>query len=118
MDYDAGETYFRLIISVDSGSDSLEVTAAITVSPVNEHPPLFNIPDVHVLSEDVVVGTTISSLMATDLDAAPHAIVEYQLASGTCNMLYLAHSFKTISLHGYLSYYIVQFTPVFTLTCE
>ena len=91
MDYDAGETYFHLVIGVDSGSDSLEVIVAITVSPVNEHPPIFNIPDVLVLSEDVVVGTTISSLMATDLDAAPHGIVEYQLASGTFRLFKLLY---------------------------
>ena len=83
MDYDSGETSFRLVISVDSGTDSLEVSVAVTVSPVNEHTPVFNVPVTLVLREDVAVGTTISSLIATDQDAAPHAIVKFQLASGT-----------------------------------
>ena len=82
MDYDSGETFFRLVISVDSGADTLEVSVAVTVSPVNEHTPVFNVPDTVVLREDVAVGTTISSLIATDRDAVPHAIVKYQLASG------------------------------------
>ena len=82
VDYDAGENFFRLVIGVDSGPDSLEVTVAVTVTPVNEDPPVFNVPDVLVLSEDAAVGTTISSLKATDQDIAPHDIVKYEMASG------------------------------------
>ena len=63
------------------------MSVSVTVTAVNEHEPIFNTPSAESLPENAVLGTSISSLVATDNDASPHDIVKYAISSG--NILYV-----------------------------
>lgn len=56
---------------------------AVTVTAVNESPPIFAEANVNVtLREDSELGTTIATMEAQDEDSYPHSITEYRISSG------------------------------------
>ena len=82
VDYDSGQISFTLIIGATSRADTVDIAIYVEVTPVNEHTPEFNTPGVTRLPENVAIGTTISSLVATDEDSPPHGLNKYVLSSG------------------------------------
>ena len=83
LDFDNGDKYFTLVINVAGGDDSIEVTVAVRVTPVNEHTPVFTDSNVDVsLDEDAELGTIVTTMEAHDLDIPPHDIVRYSISTG------------------------------------
>ena len=86
MDYDEqGDDYFELVIGVQGGDDSLDVTVSVTVSAVNEFTPNFTENNVAVqVSENEASGKSVVTMEAHDGDSKPHDIIRYSISSGTC----------------------------------
>ena len=65
------------------GADSIDIIVSITVSAVNEFTPNFTDDNVVVqVSENVVSGTTVTTMEASDGDSEPHDIIRYSISSG------------------------------------
>ena len=89
LDYDEqGDDYFELVIGVQGGDDSIDVTVSVTVSAVNEFTPNFTDNNVVVsVSESAATGSTVATMEATDGDAEPHGIVRYSISSGKISLI-------------------------------
>ncbi|KAL0994901.1 hypothetical protein UPYG_G00129030 [Umbra pygmaea] len=85
LDFEATPLYNLTVVVSDRGvpQRSSSVAAVITVSDVNDNPPVFGRGDYTVsLSEGAGTGTEILRLTATDPDSTPNAEVQYMISSG------------------------------------
>uniref|UniRef100_A0A8C1TQV9 Protocadherin-16 n=1 Tax=Cyprinus carpio TaxID=7962 RepID=A0A8C1TQV9_CYPCA len=85
LDFEALSRYNLTIAVSDRGvpQRSSSVPAIITVTDVNDNPPIFGRAEYIVsLSEGAAAGTEILRVTATDPDSAPYAEVQYSISSG------------------------------------
>ncbi|TRY99245.1 hypothetical protein DNTS_022810, partial [Danionella cerebrum] len=85
LDFEALSHYNLTIAVSDRGvpQRSSSVPAIITVTDVNDNPPVFGRAEyVVALSEGAAAGTEIVRVTATDPDSAPYAEVQYSISSG------------------------------------
>ncbi len=85
LDFEALSRYNLTIAVSDRGvpQHSSSVPAIITVTDVNDNPPVFGRAEYIVsLSEGAAAGTEILRVTATDPDSAPYAEVQYSISSG------------------------------------
>lgn len=85
LDFETMSRYNLTIVVSDRGvpQRSSSVPAVITVSDVNDNPPVFSRADYLVaLSEGAGSGTEVLRLTATDPDSAPNAEIQYSISSG------------------------------------
>lgn len=85
LDFEALSRYNLTIAVSDRGvpQHSSSVPAIITVTDVNDNPPVFGRAEYIVsLSEGAAAGTEVLRVTATDLDSAPYAEVQYSISSG------------------------------------
>uniref|UniRef100_A0A4W4G0C1 Protocadherin-16 n=1 Tax=Electrophorus electricus TaxID=8005 RepID=A0A4W4G0C1_ELEEL len=85
LDFEATAHYNLTVVVSDRGvpQRSSSVPAVITVSDVNDNPPVFGRAEYMVaLSEEAAAGTEILRLSATDSDSAPNAQIQYSISSG------------------------------------
>ncbi|KAL0182614.1 hypothetical protein M9458_021989, partial [Cirrhinus mrigala] len=85
LDFEALSRYNLTIAVSDRGvpQRSSSVPAIITVTDVNDNPPVFSRAEYIVsLSEGAAAGTEILRVTATDPDSAPYAVVQYSISSG------------------------------------
>ncbi|XP_054639199.1 protocadherin-16-like [Dunckerocampus dactyliophorus] len=85
VDFESKPLYNLTVVVSDRGvpQKSSSVAAVITISDVNDNPPVFSRAEYTVsLSEGAVAGTEIIRLTATDPDSAPNAEVQYTISSG------------------------------------
>uniref|UniRef100_A0A673K804 Protocadherin-16 n=1 Tax=Sinocyclocheilus rhinocerous TaxID=307959 RepID=A0A673K804_9TELE len=85
LDFEALSCYNLTIAVSDRGvpQRSSSVPAIITVTDVNDNPPVFGRAEYIVsLSEGAAAGTEILRVTATDPDSAPYAEVQYSISSG------------------------------------
>lgn len=85
LDFEALSRYNLTIAVSDRGvpQRSSSVPAIITVTDVNDSPPVFGRAEYIVsLSEGAAAGTEILRVTATDPDSAPYAEVQYSISSG------------------------------------
>ncbi|KAI7793262.1 putative protocadherin-16 [Triplophysa rosa] len=79
-------SHYNLTIAVsDRGSPqrSSSVPAIVTITDVNDNPPVFGRAEYIVaLNEGAAAGTEILRVIATDPDSAPYAEVQYSISSG------------------------------------
>ena len=70
LDYEMHQSYQFVAQAVDSGSPSLtgSATIRITLSNINDNPPVFSIPNPPSVSESSSPGTTITYIQASDPD--------------------------------------------------
>lgn len=76
-------TYSLLVTATeDSGGFSTSVELTIHVTDVNDNPPKFELPDyqAHNIDEDVIRGTSILKVKATDADHGQNAEIEYSVS--------------------------------------
>ena len=84
LDRESTEFYVFEIIAEDGGSPPMRssVPVNITVTDVNDNAPIFSqVSYMSNVTENVPVGTLVSSVEAFDDDAAENAMIEYSLAS-------------------------------------
>ena len=86
LDFEQVITYSRTLIATDSGTPPLSTSATLTVSvtDVNDNPPQFT-QDSYAASvpEDILPGSMILTVTATDADSSSNAAVTYSLAGGS-----------------------------------
>ncbi|KAK2828340.1 hypothetical protein Q5P01_019374 [Channa striata] len=85
LDFETKPLYNLTVVVSDRGvpQRSSSVAAVITISDVNDNPPVFSRAEYTVsLSEGAAAGTEIIRLTATDPDSTPHAEVQYTISSG------------------------------------
>lgn len=85
LDFEALSRYNLTIAVSDRGvpQRSSSVPAIITVTDVNDNPPVFGRAEYIVaLSEGAAAGTEFLRVTATDPDSAPYAEVQYSISSG------------------------------------
>lgn len=85
LDFEALSHYNLTIAVSDRGSPqrSSSVPAVITITDVNDNPPVFGRAEYIVaLNEGAAGGTEILRVTATDPDSAPYAEVQYSISSG------------------------------------
>ncbi|XP_055064438.2 protocadherin-16 [Misgurnus anguillicaudatus] len=85
LDFEALSHYNLTIAVSDRGvpQRSSSVPAIITITDVNDNPPVFGRAEYAVaLSEGAAAGTEILRVTATDPDSAPYAAVQYSISSG------------------------------------
>ena len=85
MDYDApgSAKKYELVINVEDGQHSVEVSVMVIINPVNEHPPVFTPVGVTFTeAEDMSVGSFIGIHSATDADYDPSNAIQYRIAEG------------------------------------
>lgn len=80
LNWDGGTLTYALDVRVSDGTKSFDVPVAISVTPVNDGPPVFS-PTAHTVSyaENIGVDSIIYTYAATDVDFSPHGIVEYSI---------------------------------------
>ncbi|KAK7925920.1 hypothetical protein WMY93_008230 [Mugilogobius chulae] len=87
LDYEATQ-YYRLTVKATdtlTGAKS-DVDVDIVVLDVNDNPPLFqNTSYSAILSENVMIGTTVLQVFALDQDTEKNALVSYQILSDIYN---------------------------------
>ena len=94
LDYDAVRSYSLTITVTDGGVSSLstEVSVHVSVSPVNEHSPVFTNSGTYVVSvpEDTSLGTEITRVTANDADDSghTHGRVVYSIVSGNTGFFF------------------------------
>ena len=94
LDYDAVRSYSLTITVTDGGVSSLstEVSVHVSVSPVNEHSPVFTNSGAYVVSvpEDTSLGTEIIRVSANDADDSgqAHGRVVYSIVSGNTGFFF------------------------------
>ena len=94
LDYETGTSYSLSITVSDGGVSSLSslVSVHITVSPVNEHTPIFTNSGTYSASvpEDTSLGTEIIRVAANDADDSAHAHgrVVYSIVSGNTGFFF------------------------------
>lgn len=84
LDRESIEVYVFEVVAEDGGSPPMRssVPVNITVTDANDNAPIFSQASyMSNITENVPVGTLVSSVVAFDSDAAENAIVEYSLAS-------------------------------------
>ncbi|XP_053297977.1 protocadherin-16 [Pleuronectes platessa] len=85
LDFETKPLYNLTVVVSDRGvpQRSSSVAAVITISDVNDNPPVFSSAEYTVsLSEGAAAGTEIIRLTATDPDSTPNAEVQYTISSG------------------------------------
>uniref|UniRef100_A0A672QNI7 Protocadherin-16 n=1 Tax=Sinocyclocheilus grahami TaxID=75366 RepID=A0A672QNI7_SINGR len=85
LDFEALSRYNLTIAVSDRGvpQRSSSVPAIITITDVNDNPPVFGRAEYIVsLSEGAAAGTEVLRVTATDPDSAPYAEVQYSISSG------------------------------------
>ncbi|XP_028277727.1 protocadherin-16 [Parambassis ranga] len=85
LDFETKQLYNLTVVVSDRGvpQRSSSVAAVITISDVNDNPPVFGRAEYAVsLSEGAAAGTEVIRLTATDLDSTPNAEVQYTISSG------------------------------------
>ncbi|XP_029029135.1 protocadherin-16-like [Betta splendens] len=85
LDFETKPLYNLTVVVSDRGvpQRSSSVAAVITISDVNDNPPVFSRAEYTVsLSEGAAAGTEIIRLTATDPDSTPNAEVQYTISSG------------------------------------
>ena len=84
LDRESTEFYEFDIIAEDGGSPPMRssVPVNVTVTDANDNAPIFSQPSyISNMTENVPVGTVVTSIEALDNDAAESAVIEYSLAS-------------------------------------
>ncbi|XP_033747330.1 neural-cadherin-like [Pecten maximus] len=79
-DYDVGETFFNVSVTVTDGVNSDVCYVQVTVEDVNDNAPVFS--DINVLqggnfSEDTAVNTVVANFTASDIDSGDNKIFEF-----------------------------------------
>ncbi|XP_060076019.1 putative neural-cadherin 2 [Ylistrum balloti] len=79
-DFDIGETFFNISVTVTDGTNSAICYVEVTVEDVNDNAPVFS--DIHVrqggnISEDISVNTEIANFTATDIDSGDNQAFEF-----------------------------------------
>uniref|UniRef100_A0A8C6NV07 Protocadherin-16 n=1 Tax=Nothobranchius furzeri TaxID=105023 RepID=A0A8C6NV07_NOTFU len=85
LDFEVVPTYNLIVVVSDRGvpQRSSSVSILISVTDVNDNPPVFSRTDYSVvLSEGTAAGTEVLHLSATDPDSAPNGEVQYSVSSG------------------------------------
>lgn len=94
LDYEAVRSYSLTITVTDGGVSSLstEVSVHVSVSPVNEHSPVFTKSGAYVVSvpEDTSLGTEITRVTTNDADDSgyAHGRVVYSIVSGNTGFFF------------------------------
>ncbi|KAL4226469.1 hypothetical protein ACF0H5_014452 [Mactra antiquata] len=85
LDRETTATYKLLVEAVDGGTVNLTATATVSVviTDVNDNSPVFNTADNTVnINEDVVIGSTVATVTATDADIGDAGAIEFSIVSG------------------------------------
>ncbi len=101
LDYETTTSYTLVVECTDT--DLLTDTAMIfvTVTPVNEHTPIFQFLQVSV-QEHSIVGTLVTQLMWMDNDAGSDGEVSFNITSGNTNNVFLLTNDGRILVSGLL----------------
>ncbi|KAI6657178.1 protocadherin Fat 4-like [Oopsacas minuta] len=86
LDRETVGSFSLLIIATDAGSPSLtsNVSLDITVQDVNDNPPIFSPASyAETVLENIIIGTSITTVVATDRDEGANMQISYSLFSGT-----------------------------------
>ena len=84
LDYEVATLYVFEILCADHGTPQLLASAVVNVEvvPVNEFTPSFHLPSYNItVVEDVVIGSSILTLTAFDMDSGPDGKLTYSLSS-------------------------------------
>lgn len=86
LDYETAQSY-RLTLECRDGGEPVQtanIVVPISVIPVNEHSPVFSMPEYTVtISEDIPPNTQIDMpIQATDADLPPHGDLTYSISDG------------------------------------
>ncbi|XP_070614234.1 protocadherin-23-like [Erythrolamprus reginae] len=101
LDRERCSSYKLLILASDHRAAHLNATAtvSISISDVNDNPPVFTRLEYHVhVRDDFPVGNYITSVSAYDYDAGINADITYNIASGNDNGHFLLEG-KSGSIH-------------------
>ena len=82
VDYDTAPTSYSLQIDVSDGTTTKTLNIYITLTAVNEATPNFASNPTTTINENLPAGTSVYTYVASDTDAAPHAIETYAISSG------------------------------------
>ncbi|KAF7244105.1 Protocadherin-23, partial [Varanus komodoensis] len=85
LDRERSSSYQLLILASDHGTPSLNSTAtvSITVLDINDNPPVFTNLEYHVhVRENILVGSHITAVSASDYDAGSNADITYSIVAG------------------------------------
>ena len=81
--------YFINVTATDSAGSSTVFPIIIQVTDVNDNSPQFSQDSYEVeIAENVVVGTPVVQINATDLDSGLNGLIEYMILSGNENNLF------------------------------
>ncbi|XP_012811431.2 protocadherin-23 [Xenopus tropicalis] len=90
-----------LIVAMDNGSPPLTSTAmlSVTILDVNNYAPTFSEDIYYVnVSEDALVGDTVLTLTAMDLDWSPkNALIDFSIIGGNAHNLFYLESSEVLS---------------------
>jgi hypothetical protein len=80
LDWDGGTLTYDLAVQVSSNTNNFNVPVVLSVTPVNEGSPIFSATThTETIAENSAVDTVIYTYAATDVDYAPHGIVDYTI---------------------------------------
>ena len=84
IDYELSDNIQFLVICTDSIGHRVQALVVVNINPVNEHNPVFLNGTMHVVSilEDLNIGSYITEIQATDLDAGHHGHLLYNITNG------------------------------------
>ena len=89
LDREQISEYEFQVRAVDGGNRASTATVIIEVKDVNEFPPVFtNSSFFTTIAEDYISGVPFTSLVATDQDITPNAIVKYALADYSLSRIF------------------------------
>lgn len=120
LDREQKSFYSFVLVAVDRGSPSLtgEASVNITVLDVNDNTPKFTQSSLSLVTqENTPVGTTLSSLSATDPDLGVNGAVQFSVIGGTTNglveltadgIIRVAKPIDYESLSQYMYYLIIE----------
>lgn len=86
LDFEVIQEYHLNITAEDLGFKSRSTVAMLTVTltDINDNPPVFNQTEYHAyLSENSVAPTYVFTCLATDKDSPKNAIIQYQIVGGS-----------------------------------
>ncbi|CAD5111751.1 DgyrCDS1030 [Dimorphilus gyrociliatus] len=115
LDYDAGVKVYNLIVDVSDGTNTINVPVTISINPVDEGAPTFTNTAVNV-NENEVVGFSVATFAASDVDASPHNVQKYSITSGNSEGKFVINpSTGEVSLKDTLDY---ETTTTYALTIQ
>ena len=96
LDYEEVQTVSLEVVCADGGvpSNTDTITVSITVTPINDNPPLFPAEELNVeVTENLPSGSQVGApIVASDADLSPHGTVRYSILSGNSPRMFALSS--------------------------